>query len=75
MPKIKKDISVFQVTVLVLLGFLIALTSFLTWEYTRVRKLSDNLRNDIATIVQSYNNLVTSLQTNGILGTTTEVQE
>ena len=67
MSKFTKDISLFQVVVLVLLGACIAVSSFLTYEYITFKKTNEQLRNDIITIVQSYNNLIMTLQDQKVL--------
>lgn len=67
---IKKDISLFQVIVILLLGIMIGITSFMTYEYIKLKDLSEKMRVDITTIVQSYNNLVTALQQNDVIKTT-----
>ena len=67
MTKITKDISLFQVVVLVLLGACIAVSGFLTYEYLSFKKTNEQLRNDILTIVQSYNNLIITLQDKNVL--------
>ena len=74
MAKILKDISLFQVIVLVLLGACIAATSFLTYEYISFKKTNEQLRNDIITIVQSYNNLIMTLQDQKVLPAPTQQQ-
>lgn len=56
----------FNYVVIFVLGILIAANAFTFWQFNELKKVVDAQRSDITTIIQAYNNLVTTLQEEGI---------
>ena len=56
----------FNFVVIFFLGILMAAAAFTIWQYTELQKEVKAQRQDITTIIQAYNNLVTELQEQGI---------
>ena len=62
----EKKSNGFNYFVLFMLGVLIGVSSFTLWQYTELQKETKAQRQDITTIIQAYNNLITELQGQGI---------
>lgn len=59
--------QIFNYILVFVLGLLIAGQCFLIWQYSQQSKLTEGLRTDTVNIIQAYNNLVNTLNQQGVL--------